>query len=162
MIAAMDKNHGIGYQNKIPWHIKEDLLRFKNLTLGKTIIIGRKTYESLIGYYERSGRQMPDRNTIVVTKNKNLDQKEKIFFCDSVENAIEFAKKIEPKEVIISGGASIFTQGIKFATLLYLTIVEGEFIADTFFPDYSDFKKVIKEEKKSDGKFVYTFINLER
>jgi len=162
MIAAMDNKRGIGYQNKIPWHIKEDLLRFKNLTLGKTIIVGRKTYESLLGYYEKSGKPMPDRRTIVITKNKNITKKQNIYFCNSIEQAIELAKKIEPNEVVISGGSSIFAQGIKYASHLYLTIIDGEFITDTYFPDYLDFKKVIKEEKKTDGKFTYRFIALEK
>ena len=110
----MDKNRGIGYQNKIPWHIREDLLRFKNLTTGKTIIVGRKTYESLIAYYEKSGRPMPDRKMIVITRNKDILQKLNVFFTDSIENAIELAKKIELQEVIISGGAQIFELGIIF------------------------------------------------
>ena len=156
----MDKNRGIGYQNKIPWHIREDLLRFKNLTTGKTIIVGRKTYESLIAYYEKSGRPMPDRKMIVITRNKDILQKLNVFFTDSIENAIELAKKIELQEVIISGGAQIFELGIKYADKLYLTIIEGDFPVDTYFPDYSVFKKIIKEEKKSDGKFNYLFLDL--
>jgi len=160
MIAAMDKKRGIGYQGKIPWHIREDLLRFKNLTLGKTIIIGRKTYESLLGYYQKSGRPMPDRKTIVVTKNKNIASKSHVFFADSIEKAIELAKIIELTEVFISGGAQIFKAGIKYTEKLYLTIVDGDFTVDTYFPDYLNFKKVIREEKKFDGKFNYKFLDL--
>lgn len=161
MICAMDEKRGIGYQGKIPWHIKEDLLRFKYLTIGKTVIFGRKTYESLLGYYQRSGRPMPERKTIVVSRNKLVTQPGGLRICHSIEEAIELAKKIEPVEVFISGGTQIFNQGIKYAEKLYLTIVDGEFQADTFFPDYSDYK-VVKEEEKTDGKYSYKFIELSR
>lgn len=156
MIAAIDKKRGIGYKGKIPWHIKEDLLRFKNLTMGKTIIIGRKTYESLIGYYQRSGRPMPERKTIVVSNQKRTTSSKNTFWVNSIEKALELAKKIEAEEVFISGGAQIFNQGIKYAEKLYLTVVQGKFQTDTFFPNYSDFK-IVKEENHQDNKQLYKF-----
>jgi len=158
MICAMDENRGIGHQGKIPWHIREDLLRFKHLTTGRTVIFGRKTYESLLGYYQRSGRPMPKRKTIIITRQKAW-QPNGLSICHSIEEAIDLAKKIEPKEIFISGGAQIFSQGIKYAEKLYLTIVKGRYQADAFFPDYSDFK-VVKEENKTDGKYFYKFIEL--
>ncbi|KKQ23537.1 MAG: Dihydrofolate reductase [Candidatus Roizmanbacteria bacterium GW2011_GWC2_37_13] len=159
MIAAMDENRGIGYQGRIPWHIREDLLRFKHLTTGKTVIFGRKTYESLLGYYQRSGRPMPERKTIVVSRTIGSNETHGIHWANSIEEALVLARKIEPEEVFISGGAQIFSQGIKYAEKLYLTIVKGKFQADAFFPDYSDFK-VIKEEKKSYEKYFFKFIEL--
>lgn len=160
MIAAIDENRGIGFQGKIPWHIKEDLLRFKNLTIGKTIIIGRKTYESLIGYYQRSGRMMPKRKTIIITRQKLVSIPDGFWICHSIEEALDLAKKIEKEEVFISGGAEIFAQGIKYAEKLYLTIVKGVFQADTFFPDYSEFKKKVFEKSYKSGKIKFKFIEL--
>lgn len=158
MICAMDKNRGIGYQGKIPWHIKEDLIRFKELTLNKTVIFGRVTYESLLGYYQRSGKPMPKRNTIVVS-SKKLPKKWNVYHSFSIEEAIDLAKRIEKEEVFISGGAKVFQQGIKYAEKLYLTVVKGKFKTDTFFPDYSLFK-VIKEDNKNNDKYSYKFLEL--
>ncbi len=160
MIAAMDEKRGIGYQGRIPWHIKEDLIRFKSLTTNRTVIFGRKTYESLLGYYQRSGRPMPERKTIVVSRNET-PKEWNVDTCHSIEEAINKAKKIESVEVFISGGAQIFNQGIKYAEKLYLTIVDGKFQADTFFPNYSDFK-LTKEEKSSNDKYTYKFIELKK
>lgn len=160
MIAAMDENRGIGYKGRIPWHIKEDLLRFKNLTIGKTIIIGRKTYQSLIGYYQRSGKPMPKRKTIIVTRQKLISIPDGFWFCHSIEEALDLAKKIEKEEVFISGGAEIFAQGIKYTEKLYLTIIKGVFQADTFFPDYSEFKKKVFEENHKSGEIKFKFIEL--
>jgi len=164
MIAAMDEKRGIGYKGKIPWHIKKDLLRFKNLTLGKTIIIGRKTHESLIGYYKKSGRSLPKRKTIVVTRNKkySVSEQKNTFIVSSVEGALELAEKIEPDEVFISGGGEIFKQGIRYADKLYLTIVKGEYKADSFFPQYPQFARVahLKEAEENGTKFV--FVELEK
>ena len=160
----MDENRGIGYHGKIPWHIREDLLRFKNLTVGKTVIFGRKTYDSLLGYYQRSGRPMPTRRTIVVSRSSGSiasgSLTKDLYYVSSVEEAIRLAKKIEPVEVFISGGGEIFNQGIKYAEKLYLTVVEGKFQADAFFPDYSEFKNIISEENRSDQNFKYKFVEL--
>ena len=166
IVAAMDENRGIGYKGKIPWHIKEDLLRFKHLTVGKTVIFGRKTYESLLGYYQRSGRPMPTRNTIVVSRSfgsialSSIAQD--LYYASSVEEAIKLAKKIEPVEVFISGGGEIFNKGIKYAEKLYLTIVKGKFQADTFFPDYSKFEKVVFEKNHTLGDIKFKFVELSK
>lgn len=161
MIAAMDEKQGIGFQGKIPWHIKQDLLRFKDLTLGKTVIFGRKTYESLLGYYQRSGRPMPDRRTIVVSRRtKNIESKKNVFYVSSLEEAIKLSEKIEPREVFISGGGQIFNQGIKYAEKLYLTVVKGNFQADAFFPKYDEFKKKFFEEDHEEGNIQFKFVEL--
>ena len=162
----MDENRGIGYHGKIPWHIREDLLRFKNLTVGKTVIFGRKTYDSLLGYYQRSGRPMPTRRTIVVSRSSGSiasgSLTKDLYYVSSVEEAIRLAKKIEPVEVFISGGGEIFNQGIKYAEKLYLTVVKGIFDADAFFPDYSIFSKIISKEDLKSGPYNCTFLILEK
>ncbi len=172
IVAAIGKNRELGIKDKIPWHIREDLLRFKNLTLEKTVVVGRKTFESLLSYYQKSQRPFPKRNYFIVTKNadyipdlKNVVEPEKSQFriFKSVDEAIFEAKKNDKGEIFLIGGASIFKQGIKYANRLYLTLVDGDYPdADAYFPDYSDFKKIESEEKRSDGKYTYKFMTLSK
>lgn len=164
LIAALAENRVIGKGNKIPWHIKDDLLHFKNLTLHHTVIMGRITFDSLLGYYQKSGRPMPERNTIIVTKDKTYTvQQENCFVVYSIDEALEKAKTIEGEEVFVSGGASLFKQTIALADRLHLTLVHGIFEGDTYFPDYSAFTKVIgKEDNQSPDGLSYTFLDLEK
>jgi len=154
IIAAIAKNRAIGKDNKLLFHISEDLKRFKKITFGHPVIMGRKTFESL-------GKPLPKRINIIVTRNKNYKAKGCII-CHSLIKAIEIAQKKDKNEVFIIGGGQIYKQAIKFADKLYLTIVEGNFKADTYFPDYSEFKKVVKEEKKESEGYKYRFLELER
>lgn len=164
VIAAIGKNRELGVKNKIPWHIKEDLQRFKNLTLHKTIIVGRKTYESLIEYYQKSGRPLPERKMIIISNRTNKSNLTNLtYWTNSMESAIDLAKKIEKKEVFISGGAQIYSLGIKYTDKLYLTLVDKEYPdADAFFPDYSEFKKIVFEENNISSNIKYKFIELEK
>ena len=173
IIAAMAKNRVIGKDNKIPWHIKEDLVRLKNLTIGHTVILGRTTYESMLFYYQKSGKPtMSMRTHIVVTRDPNYHvDEDKGVAAHSIEQAIKIAKEKEatrPKasgnqsEVFVIGGEKIFEQAIGFADKLYLTIVDASFDADTFFPDYSGFKKIISEESHDNGEYKYKFLEVER
>jgi len=156
MIAAISENKVIGNKGKLPWHIPEDMKRFKELTTGNIVIMGRKTYESLPEKY----RPLPNRINIVVTRNKNYLFKH-AFVCASLEEAINKAKEFS-KEIYIIGGAQIFEQSIKYAAKLYLTIVKGNFEGDAFFPDYSDFKKVVAKKESGNEKYQFTFLDLER
>jgi len=162
IIAAIGKNRELGKDNKLLWHIPEDFKRFKNLTSGHVVIMGRKTYESLPEKF----RPLPNRINIVVTRNPNFTTINQLIVVGSIEEAIESAKaKIQNpnNEIFIIGGASIYEQGIKYADKLYLTLVEKEYPdADTFFPDYSQFKKVVSEEKHKDNIYSYRFIELSR
>lgn len=160
MVAAMDEQRGIGYKNMIPWKIREDLVRFRDLTVGKTVIFGRKTYESLLGYYQRSGKAMPKRKTVVVSRSAHQKEGE-TYFVSSFEDALKLARKIEAEEVFVSGGAQIFNLGIDYAQKLYLTVVKGKYRADTFFPDYSKFK-IVKKEDRSNEKYSYSFLEMVR
>lgn len=171
LIAALTEKRVIGNKNKIPWHIKDDLLHFKNLTLHHTVIMGRTTFDSLIGYYKKSGKSLPDRRHIIVSRDTNyvLDLPD-CFVAHSVDEALKLAIEKESAggqeregEVFVSGGASIFEQTIGRADKLHLTIVHGEFEGDTYFPDYSEFKKIIgKETKKTPEGLAYTFLDLTR
>ena len=156
MIAAIGKNRELGKDNKLLWHIGEDFKRFKYLTSGNVVIVGRKTFESI-------GKPLPNRTNIVITRNKSYHP-DGVVVCYSIEEAIEFVKKnpfTSGKEVFIIGGAELYRQGIIFANKLYLTLINKEYPdADTFFPDYSEFKKIsFEKECNKDGLF-FKFINL--
>jgi dihydrofolate reductase len=166
IIASMDKKRGIGKDNRIPWHITKDLVRLKNLTIGHVTILGRKSFESMLAYYEKSGRStMSQRTHIVVTKDPNYVIEEKYgLVVNSIEEALRQAQgKLSSEEVFIIGGQQIFDQTIGIVDRLYLTIVDGGFNCDTFFPDYSQFKKIISEEEcESKEGHKYKFLTLER
>ncbi len=166
IIVAMDQNRGIGKDNRIPWHLRADLIRLKNLTIGHAAILGRTTFESMLGYYEKSGKPtMSMRTHIVVTRDPNYSVEPKYgFTTNSIEEAISVAKEKESEEVFIIGGAQIFQQAIEKGMVdrLYLTRVEGDFACDTFFPDYSEFKKGISEESGEENGLKYKYINLEK
>lgn len=154
LIAAIASgNRALGKDNKLIYRIPEDLKRFKEITSGHTIIMGRKTFESI-------GKPLPNRTNIIITHDPK-------YFAEGgvVVNSLEEAIQQVPgnDEVFVIGGGQIYKEAINFADKLYLTVVEGSPDADTFFPDYSEFKKVIweSEEQESDG-FKYRFIELER
>ncbi|MEK7597807.1 MAG: dihydrofolate reductase [Patescibacteria group bacterium] len=163
IIAAIGKNRELGKDNKLLWHIPEDFKRFKDLTTGQIVIMGRKTYESLPEKF----RPLPNRVNIIVTRDVNY-KAEGVIICNSIEEAVKNSElRIQnselKKEVFIIGGASIYEQGIKHADKLYLTLIDKEYPdADAFFPDYSEFKKVVFEEKHQDDKYSYKFIELSK
>jgi dihydrofolate reductase len=155
IIAAIGKNRELGKDNKLLWHIPEDMKRFKELTTGNVVIMGRKTYESL----PESFRPLPKRTNIVITRDKNYSDRG-VIVSNSIEAAINEAKKLD-KETFIIGGAQIYSQSIKYADKLYLTLVDKTYgDADAFFPDYSDFGKVILEQNNRSEGLQYKFIEL--
>lgn len=154
IIAALSKNRVIGKDNKLIWHLPEDLKRFKTLTSGHPIIMGRKTFESI-------GKPLPNRTNIVITKDSGMHPRG-VILKHNIEDAIKEAKKIEKEEIFIIGGGQIYQQSIKLADRLYLTIIDKNFEGDAFFPDYSDFKKIISEEPGESNGFNYQYIVLER
>lgn len=153
LIAAIsEKNRALGFQGKLLWKIEGDLPRFKALTTGYPIIMGRKTYESI-------GRPLPNRTNIVITRN--LDFKvDGIITFSSVQEALSFVK--EEKEIFVIGGGQIYNEAIKLAHRLYLTIVQDEPEADTFFPDYFNFTKIIEKEDHAEHNPPFSYIILER
>jgi dihydrofolate reductase len=149
IIAAIGDNRELGKDNKLLWHIPQDLKRFKNLTTGHTVIMGRKTYESI-------GIPLPNRTNIVITKD-NAFTAPGCLIAYSLDEAIE---KSNDTETFIIGGASIYSQAINRADKLYLTKVKGSFDADTYFPDYSRFSTVVSSVQKQDDRYTYTFLEL--
>jgi len=157
IIAAIGKNRELGKNNKLLWHISQDFKRFKTLTSGQIVIMGRKTFESI-------GKPLPNRINIVVTRNRAWTPLG-CTVCYSLEEAIEKAKKNLPagRQVFIIGGAEIYKQGIQYADKLYLTLINKEYSeADAFFPNYSAFKKVIFEENHKNENYSFKFVELER
>ncbi len=154
IISAIAKDRAIGKGNRLLWDIPEDLEHFKKITLGHPVIMGQKTYESLKG-------PLPKRVNIILTLNKDY----KASGCTiaySIDEAIKVASEKDNNEIFFIGGGQIYSQAIKFADRLYLTIVEGEYEADTYFPDYSEFKRVISEKSHESSGYKYTFLELER
>ena len=149
LIAAIDENSVLGKDNKLIWHLPEDLKRFKRLTTGHSIIMGRKTFESL-------PKALPNRHNIVVTRNQNYS-KEGVTVCHSLEAAIECAKNDDQPFVI--GGGQVYEQAIELADVIELTKIHAQFEGDVFFPEI-DLKKwsVEKEERMSHPDFEYSFI----
>lgn len=164
IICALSDDRVIGNKNMIPWHIKDDLVRFKEKTIGHTVIMGRRTFESVMVYYQKSGRPVPERKHIIISRDTTYVTSHKdSYVVSSIDEALEKAKLIESEEIFISGGASIFKQTINIVDRLYLTVVHKKFEGDTFFPEYNQFTKVIGKEDKITSKGTpYTFLDLEK
>lgn len=163
IIAAMDEKRGIGKNNDLLFRLSADFERMRRLTRGHPLVMGRKTFESI-------GRVLPDRTSIVVTHDPSKVKAVSFFIPEvqivsSLEEGIEKAKQSPGgDEIFVFGGGEIFREAIEGGVVdrLYLTKVEGDFGADTFFPDYSQFKKIIHEEAGTEGKYRFRFIDLER
>lgn len=155
MIAAMSKNRVIGINNTLPWHLPADLKHFKTTTLGKPIIMGRNTFESI-------GRPLPGRTNIILTHQSITYNN--CLMAHSVSDALQLAAPHE--EVIVIGGAQIYQTFLFYATRLYLTIVDTVIEGDTFFPEWNKNEwEVVQEssfDKDNDNPYHLTFLTLER
>ncbi|SHH85783.1 dihydrofolate reductase [Wenyingzhuangia marina] len=149
LIAAIGDNNELGKNNDLIWHLPADLKRFKKITTGHHIIMGRKTYESI-------GKPLPNRTTIIITRNKNY-KVEGCITTDSLEHAIEIAKKDENAFVI--GGAKIYKKAIDLVDELDICEVHRTFDADVFFPkiDTNIWEEIKREDFKSDEKNIYDY-----
>jgi len=157
IIVVIDKKNGIGKNNNLLCYLPADLKNFKNLTTGHSIIMGRKTFESL------PKGALPNRRNIVITNNKKFEA-ENTEIASSIENAINLCKNEE--EFFVIGGANIYKQFIEKTDYLYLTKVHETFEADTFFPkiNYNEWKIINQENFEADekNKYSYSFIKLEK
>ncbi|MBI3366106.1 dihydrofolate reductase [Candidatus Roizmanbacteria bacterium] len=156
IIAAIGQNRELGKDNKLLWHIPEDMKRFKKLTQNHAVIMGRKTYESI-------GKPLPNRKNIIITHDSNF-KAENCFIYHSFKEIITEIKKgnINGEEVFVIGGGQIYREALPYTDMLYLTIVDASAEADTFFPDYSTFKKVVHKEKRETDGYKFTFLDLEK
>lgn len=153
IIACIAKNRGIGKDNKLLFYISDDLKNFKNITIGHPVIMGYNTYKSI-------GRPLPGRLNIVLSPDNIKIDGYKV--AKSISEAIKIAIADNSKEIFFIGGGMVYASAIKFADRLYLTIVDSKKEADTFFPDYSEFNKIISEQKKDSDGYKYEFVILER
>jgi dihydrofolate reductase len=162
IICAMDSKRGIGKDGGIPWHIPADFKRFKEITIGHPMIMGRRTFESI-------GRVLPGRTHIVISRRyKDFDisiyRTNGLYFVGSLREGIKMAKKSQGStEIFIIGGGEIFKEALdkNLVDKMYLTIIEGNFSADTYFPEYPGFK-IDSEEHHDNGKYKYKFVDLVR
>ncbi len=155
IIAAIsEKDRALGKDNKLIWRISDDLKRFKQLTTGHPVIMGRKTFESI-------GKPLPNRTNIIVTRNPEFTS-EWCLVAHSLEDAIAKAREIDQQEIFILGGAEIYNQALPLTDKLYLTLINDKKDADVFFPDYSAFTKEVFKEEHLESKPQYTFLNLEK
>lgn len=157
VVALSSKKRAIGNKGKLLWHIPGDLQRFKSLTLGHPVIMGRKTFESIVSY---SGGPLPDRTNIIVSRS--VTHIDGCLVFDSLEKALTAAKELDRDEIHIGGGSEIYTQALPFVDRLYITRVHDEPEADAFFPEYTEFKKVVSEEKRDHDGLLYEWVTLER
>ena len=186
IIVAMDEKRGIGKNNALMWKIPGELPRFKRITSGHPIIMGRKTYESI-------GKPLPNRTNIVITRNSDLFLKShpefisgfstECFVVGSLEEAMQKTGDVEgkkqaissephpepsperrgnEKEIFVIGGGQILHEALSVVDRLYLTLVKGDFGADVFFPEYNEFTKVIEKEDHEEGGYKFQFLTLER
>lgn len=153
-IVAIDAKRGMGKNGGIPWHIPGEQKRFKEITTPHPMIMGRKTFASI-------GRVLPGRPHIIVTRDTSFSFPETIV-VHSLAEALEKAKKLDQEEIFVIGGGEIFKEAMPFVTRLYLTVIEQDFDCDTFFPDYSEFAKVVEKEEHTESDPKYRYLTLER
>lgn len=154
IIVAIAHHHVIGINNTLPWHLPDDLKRFRALTTGHHIIMGRKTYESL-------GRLLPGRTTVIVTRNKNYQLKDALV-AHSLEQAINLCA--EDTEIFLIGGAELYQSALKLADKLYITQLDLEIAGDAFFPDWdiTEWREITLESHISEKGIKFSYITYER
>ncbi len=159
-IAAMSRNGVIGKGNKIPWHISEDFKYFKRMTMGKPIVMGRKTFESF-------EKPLAGRPHIVISRTPHANRiADNVFFVLSLEEALEKAEKIAEAangdEIFVIGGAQIYRQAIQFIHKIYLTEIDADYEGDAFFPELDLKEWRILSEDFRQAHPSYSFIIMER
>jgi dihydrofolate reductase len=154
LIVAMSRNRVIGRDGKLPWHLPDDLQRFKAVTMGKPIVMGRKTYESI-------GRPLPGRRNIIVTRNAGY----RADGCTVVHSIEDALRSIVAEEVMIIGGATLYGECLPAAARIYLTRVDAEVKGDVSFPVLSgDWRESTRTHHPADERhrFDFDFVVLER
>jgi dihydrofolate reductase len=157
-IVAKSENNVIGINNKLPWHLKDDLQNFKKITMGHHILMGRKTFESI-------GKALPGRMSLVISNDPKANS-ESVLWFNSIFRAIKQAERNGETELFIIGGEQVFKSALSLVDRIYLTEVHGEIKGDAFFPQLSMKNwKVISEqvfEKNADNDHRFTFQVLNR
>lgn len=162
LIAAMAEDRAIGINNTLPWKLPADMKWFRKHTLGKPVVMGRKTFESF------GGRSLPERTNIIITHDRHYKPDAEVVVVHSIADALVAAKNSASQvdEVMIIGGASFYQQMLAQADRFYVTLVHGKFEADAWFPEYEHlgWKEISREEHQADEKNAYacSFIILEK
>jgi len=151
LIVAYAKNRVIGNKGCIPWKIKGEQKRFKELTTGNVVIMGRRSYEEI-------GRPLPNRTTIVISGTKNFDE-ENCMTAKSVAEAIELAGD---RDIYISGGARVYEEALPLVEKMYITEIDMEVEGDTYFPDFDKMQFVKEIDEVFDGDISYTYVTYTR
>ncbi len=158
-VAISRTSNAIGKNGKLLWHIPADLKRFKELTLGCPVVMGRKTFESIV---EILGKPLPGRTNIVVTRQADYTYPD-VLVVSSLEDGLYAAARENPREIHIGGGADIYKQALPYVDRLYVTYVEDEPEADTFFPAFGDeFEIVKKHEPALHNELTYQWVDFRR
>lgn len=153
LIVAHDLNRVIGYENEMPWHLPSELQYFKKMTMGKPMIMGRKTFESI-------GRPLPGRRNIVITRNTNYSA-DGIEVVGSLDEALKLVQDVP--EIMIIGGAQIFEQAMAIADKLYITLINYEFNGDTYFPQYEEWQLTSSSEPiNTDNGYTFQYCIFEK
>lgn len=156
IVVAMDRNRAIGNSGDLPWHQRADLQRFKAITMGKPILMGRKTHDSI-------GRALPGRHNIVLTRDRTCEAAEGCTVVHDLQAALAVAAS---PEIMIIGGADIFEATLPHSEKIYLTEIHAEVEADTFFPAYDpgNWEEVSRETFPADEQndYPYSFVELVR
>lgn len=168
LVAAVSTNRVIGINNQLPWSMLEDLRHFKEVTIGKSVIMGRKTYESIMEY---NGKVLPDRVNIVVTNTDNYCKADNLTFVNSLEEAVSFADWLmcgRDGEIMIIGGSTLYNDALHkdLVDRMYLTHVHTIIEGDTYFPkiDMSQWIEVSREDYEADNynDYDYSFVVYDR
>ncbi len=151
IIIAMGENRVIGKDGKIPWRLSADLRRFKKLTMGHPIIMGRKTYKSL-------GKPLPGRENIVLSRDEKFKPEGCTVLC-VLEEALKLASILDREKVFVMGGGQVYEDALFFADEIYLTLVKASFEGDVFFPELNlaEWSEISREPHKKDEKNSYDY-----
>ncbi len=156
LIVAMASNRTIGLKNQMPWHLSADLRKFKKITMGHPIIMGRKTFESI-------GKALPGRRNIIISRNAEYQQDGCEVFND-IDSAFHACS--DQDEVFVIGGSTLYNATLPVCNRLYITLIEQHFAGDTWFPEFSwdHWQEINREDITNDSSvnFTYSFITLQR
>ena len=160
VVAISRGRRALGMNGKLLWHIPEDMRRFRALTLGHPVIMGRKTFESILEYLKKP---LPGRTNIVITRDETYTAPGGVLVVHSLDEALARAGEIDHEEIHIGGGAQLYAEALPHVDRLELTLIDDEAEADSFFPEYEHlFTKKIKEEKGEHNGLIYSWVTLER
>lgn len=159
LLVAMDRNHVIGYDNDMPWHLPKDLQYFKEKTMGHKIIMGRKTFESI-------GRVLPKREHIVLTTNREASFPQEVTVIHDINEIKDMKKRYMDEELFVIGGGVIFEQILPSADRMYITFIDQTFDGDVYFPQFNQEEWIltskVKGEKDEKNPYDYYFLQYDR